>query len=132
MTMQEIEVLAAQLAEARDRLAAAIAAAPELFAERRSVTLHGVKTGPQEHHGGLSWEDDATLVARIRTRLPEQFAALVEVTERPRKEALAELDLATLQDLGVAVKRPAGSVTVRFVEADNQLDLFAQENREAA
>ena len=115
-TMQDIEALAAQLAEARDRLAAAIAAAPDLFEKKRSVVIHGIKTGFQRRHGSVEWDDDAALVAAIRRHVPERFAELVEVTERPMKEALAELDAATLESLGVRVKPAGERVIVRLIE----------------
>lgn len=124
-TIDEIERLAAAVAEARDRLVAAIAGSPELFAHQRSVLVRGIRAGLQLRRGALSWDDDAMLAARIRARLPEQFGELVEVSEIPSKDALAKLDPVTLQDLGVRVKAGGERVFVKLPgeRNDNQMAL---------
>jgi lysophospholipase L1-like esterase len=124
-TLHEIETIAAEIEAAQKRLAAAVAASPELFTKKRSIILHGVKTGFQQQHGSLTWNDDAAIVAAIRQQMPDHYNALVKVTEEPNKEALAEVDPATLRALGVKVN-PAGTrVIVKLIEAveDKQLSL---------
>lgn len=124
-TLQELETITAEIETFRKRLVEMIAASPELFAKKRSLILHGVKTGFQQRHGSLSWGDDAQLVAAIRFQMPDHFAALVDVAESPNREALAELNSETLVALGIKVN-PAGTrVVVRFVETadDKQMSL---------
>jgi hypothetical protein len=122
-TLQEIDVIAAELRAARERLVAAIAGSPELFAKHRSIVMHGIKAGFRQRPSSLSWEDDAVLIASIRQHLPEQFAKLVEVTETPKKDALAELVEETLRTLGVKVNPAGMRVIAKFVEAEDDKQL---------
>ena len=124
-TMQDIEQVAAQLEAVRARMIELITSSPELFAKRRTLVIHGMKVGLRQSTRDLSWEDDAALVAAIRQHLPLQFSELVEVSESPIKDALAEIDPTTLSVLGVKVKPAGARVIVKLVEAadDRQLSL---------
>lgn len=106
--------------ERRDRLAGAIAGAPELFERPRTVILHGIRVGFQKGRGAITWEDDARVVALIRRHLPDQAESLIKVTERPLKTALAQLSSADLRRIGVSVVETGDEIVIR--PADGELD----------
>lgn len=89
---------AAATGAARDRLAAAIEAQPELFLKPRSVQLHGIKCGIQSVPEKV--EPGPNTVELIRKNMPEAFDTLVRVEEKPIKAQLKELSRGDRQRCG--------------------------------
>jgi arsenate reductase-like glutaredoxin family protein len=102
----------------RDELAAAVAAAPQLFERPKTVVFAGIRVGYQKGRGAIAWEDDAKVCALIRRHLPDQAETLIKVIERPLKTALAQLSTADLKRIGVQVVETGDEIVIRPVDGD--------------
>jgi arsenate reductase-like glutaredoxin family protein len=110
--------------ERREQLAAAIAAAPQLFERPKTIVCHGLRIGYQKGRGSLTWDDDARVCTLIRRYLPDQADLLIHVTERPDKRALAQLDAAMLRRIGVQLVDVGEQVIIRPL--DGELDRLVE------
>jgi hypothetical protein len=99
------------------RLRVAIEANPELFERPKTVTFHGVKIGYQKQKGKIEWEDEASVIAKIKDLLPNQADMFIATFESPIKTALEQLDAATLKRLGVSVVEAGDKVVIRPVDS---------------
>lgn len=120
--LKALKAQAAAVATAEAELHNHIEANPALFTKPRTHILHGVKAGLMTSNGKLVWDmEDADLVEALKRRFREDDAwrDLVATREVPRKDALKQLDEATLARLGcriegagdvVVIKRTAGDV----------------------
>lgn len=123
--MRELKRAVNEAAEQHEVLRALIEAAPELFVRPRTVVFHGIKVGYQKGKGRIEWDDADRVVQLIRKHYPERAGLLIVTSERPAKEALAQLSAAELKRLGVSVVdaadevviRPTDSAVERMVEA---------------
>jgi hypothetical protein len=108
-----------ECAEREATLHTLLTAAPELFTRPRTATIHGIKVGWQKGKGGIEFDDPARVVALIHRHYPgEEGAALLHLTERPDKEALAKLSVAELRKLGCSVTETGDHVVIRPLNAD--------------
>ncbi len=107
----------ARVTEAEAVLRAEIEANPHLFVKPRTVVMEGVKLGYQKGKGRLSWADDARLVGLIRKHLPDAFDALVKTSERPVRDALANLSAGELKKLGVTMSDAGDEIVIRDTTA---------------
>ncbi len=103
---------------AEDDLRSTIEAAPHLFTKPRTRVLHGIKVGFQKGKGGLQVADESATIKLIRKHCPEQVDALIRVTEKPIKDALANLDATTLKKLGVHIVDANDVVVIRATDGD--------------
>ena len=103
-------------AEHHDALRALIDEAPGLFVKPKTVVLHGIKVGWQKGRGGIVWDDADAVVAAIQKHLPEQAEALIRWTAKPLKEALNQLDVATLKKLGCRIVDTGDEVLIKPVD----------------
>ena len=94
-------------------LSEAIDDSPELFVKPRTVTFHGVRVGFQKAKGRIEFDDAEQVVKLIRKHFPEQFDVLVKTTERPVKDALAQLSAADLKKLGINVVADSDEVVIK-------------------
>lgn len=94
-------------------LSEAIDESPELFVKPRTVTFHGVRVGFQKAKGRIEFDDADQVVKLIRKHFPEQFDVLVKTTERPVKDALAQLSAADLKKLGINVVADSDEVVIK-------------------
>jgi hypothetical protein len=118
--LAQIRKLLARVTDSRTALEALLLASPELFAQPRTVVVHGVKIGLRKGKGAIDWDDDEQIVRLIKKLFPEQADVLIRTTERPIKNALAELSAADLKRLGVTVEE-TGDVPV-IQPADSAVD----------
>jgi len=104
---------AAEIAGAKRALTAAIEAARGLFlhprAKSKTEVLHGIQVGYKSAGGKWVWPDEATLVARVKERLPERAADLIRTTETVLVSTLTE---AERQVLGIHYDPPRDVVVV--------------------
>ena len=115
-----IQEAADAAATARAALKQAIIERAEEFQKPRTRTYHGVRVGLRTLPRGVSYGSDASVVHRIRERLPDRFESLVRVTERPVVAALAALPAAQRDLLGIKVVPGEEAVVIR--PADGGLD----------
>lgn len=104
--------------QAEDDLRATLEAAPHLFTKPRTRVLHGIKVGFQKGKGGLKIADESATIKLIRKHCAEQVDALIKTTEKPIKDALANLDDTTLKKLGVQVVGVCDVVVIKATDGD--------------
>lgn len=116
--------------EAEAQLRAMIEMAPELFEKPKTVTFHGLRLGYMKGRGGIAWDDADAVVAAIQRHLPDQADQLIRWSGRPLKEALNQLDVATLRKIGCRVVDTGEEVVVKAV--DGALDKMVEALLKAA
>lgn len=103
-SMRGLRSAAAAVTKAGDELRAAIDENRALFVKPKSVVFSGVRCGLKKGRGTTDWDDDAQVVKLIRRHFPDQFEVLVKVTEKPVKDAMANLTADQLKKIGVRVE----------------------------
>lgn len=118
--LQDIKRQVVLTAECETALRNAIDAAPALFEKPKTRVLHGIKVGYRKGVGGLNWEDDADVVAKIEKHFkdPDEAVRYLIVKKKPSAEALDELDASTLKKFGIVVVETGEQVVVKAVESD--------------
>lgn len=104
--------------QAEDDLRSTLEAAPHLFTKPRTRVLHGIKVGFQKGKGGLQIADESATLKLIKKHCADQIEALIKTTEKPIKDALANLDAATLKKLGVHVVDAGDAVVIKATDGD--------------
>ncbi|MEN9357149.1 MAG: hypothetical protein RL695_1320 [Pseudomonadota bacterium] len=115
--MPALKKAIAAASEHHDQLKALIDAAPELFVKPRTVIFHGIKLGYLKGKGGIIWDDADAVVAAIQKHLPEQAEALIRWTGKPLKEAINQLDVASLKKIGCRVEDTGDEVFIKPVDS---------------
>lgn len=114
-----IDAAAEEEAAAKSDLQRLIDAAPQLFARPRSITTDGVKCGYRKAEDSLDWEDDATVIGRIRALdLETTSPVLIRTEESLNVAALAELDGNDLRRIGVRRIPGVDQSFVSFSDSD--------------
>ena len=108
----------AKAAEKHDQLKQLIEANPALFVKPRTVVYHGVKLGMQKGKGGISFDDAEQVVRLIKKHYPEQADVLVVTTEKPAKDALAQLTVAELKKVGCTVVDAGAAVVIKPTDSE--------------
>jgi hypothetical protein len=103
---------------AHEAVVDAVRAAPDLFAQKRSVVLHGIRAGWQKGKGALEWDDDADVVARIERHFADQADELIRVSKKPVRAALNELSTHDLRRLGITVEETGDEPFARLAEKE--------------
>lgn len=102
--LPEIRIQVREVAEAHDRLQAAIGAHPALWAgKRRTVVIAGVRVGMAKGKGKIEWDDPDQVVRLIRREFPDQAEALIRTREEPIRKAISELTVAELKRIGARI-----------------------------
>ncbi len=102
----------------RADLHAAVEANPALFEKPRSQIFHGVKVGYRKGAGKVTFVDADQVVKLIWLRLPEKAQTLIKTTEKPNKEAIAELEVAELKRIGCSIEATADVVEIKSVDSE--------------
>lgn len=102
------------LAKEREaELQAMLAESGELFVKPKTVIFHGIKVGYQKAKGKMEFDDPDQVVKLIRKHFPEQADVLIATSEKPAKEALAQLTAAELKRLGVTVVESGDQILIK-------------------
>lgn len=112
--------LTADFSAAYDRLTAAVAGAPGLFAKPKSVILHGIKLGYRKGSGKIEWDDDDAVMKLIRKHCPDLVDVLIQKKEKPLKGPLGELSADILKKLGITVEDTADVPFAALADGDSQ------------
>lgn len=120
--------------EHQEALLALVDQAPDLFVRPKSVVFHGVKVGYQKSKGKIEFDDAEAVVRLIKKYFPEQADVLISVSEKPAKEALANLTAGDLKRLGVQVTSDGEVVFVKFTDTavDKMVDALLSNAAEVA
>jgi hypothetical protein len=103
---------------ARAGLEAAVDARRDLFVRPRTRTVDGVRYGVTLQRGGIHYDSDAAVVARIEALMPDRAGLLIATTKVPVKTALADLHETELKRLGVERRGDTDKVVVKMVAGD--------------
>lgn len=115
-----IDAAAEEEAAAKAELQRLIDAAPQLFGKPRSITQDGVKTGYRKSEDTLDWDDDATVIARIRAlpELADLAPVLIRTEETLNIAALAELDGNARRKVGIRLIPGIDQPFITFTDSD--------------
>jgi acetolactate synthase small subunit len=114
-----IKRAAARAAGAKEKLKAAIEAAPQLFEKPRTRLFHGVKVGITKKKGRVEWDNEAKVVERIERLLPQDQVELLIRTEKSvLKPGVYDLTAADLKRLGITIVGDGDEVVVKVVDSD--------------
>lgn len=98
-----LEDAAEKRARAYEDLMSLLEVAPALFqGKKRSLSVDGVRAGYRKAEDTIDWSDDAQVITRIRSLIPDQEALLVRTQESLVVDALAQLDALTQRKIGVS------------------------------
>lgn len=112
------------VATARRALQVAIQQAPELWEKPRTRVFHGVQCGLRRVPGELTWDDDDTLIRKIRQFYVDEIGALIKTVEKPNANGLALLPEDEQRRLGLSVVGTGDRVVLKVVAPD--LDKFVR------
>lgn len=113
-----IKRAAERAAVAKEKLKAAIEAAPQLFEKPRTRLFHGVKVGLQKGKGETQIPNEEKTIELIRKHLEDQAEVLIKTEETLVKKALANLAAADLKRIGVNVIEAGDQVVVKVADSD--------------
>lgn len=115
-----IDLAAEEEAEANADLMDMVRAAPQLFKRPRSMTVDGVKAGYRKEEDGLTWEDEAQVIACIRALpdLADLAPVLIRTAESLNVLALGELNAQQRRMVGISLVQGVDKPFVTFVEND--------------
>lgn len=106
-------------AESKVALANLVDANRQLFTSPRTIVFHGIKVGLRKGAGGIDWDDDAKVVARIEKLFPKsQAELLIKTTKKPIAKALEDLDVSDLKKLGCTIEDTTDQVVIKPVDGD--------------
>lgn len=112
--MPQIKRLVRDVADAHDKLQAAVEASPELWAgKRRTVIVAGVRVGMAKGKGKIAWDDPEQVVRLIRRHFPGQADVLIRVKEEPVRKSLTNLTVAELRKIGCEVEDTDDQVVIK-------------------
>lgn len=115
-----IDTYAVAEAEARARLDCLLMDAPNLFVKPRSLVIDGVRCGYLKAADTADWDDDETVIARIKALRPDLVPLLIRSRESLIVDALVGLDGKTLVAFGI---RTITGVDAHFVSVgDNDAE----------
>lgn len=117
-----IKVLVGSVMERMSLLKAALEESRELFVKPKTMIFHGVKIGFMKAKGKISWADDDQVVKLIKKHLPDQADVLIKTTEKPVKDALANLPASDLKRIGVTVEDTSDQAFIK--STDSEIDKF--------
>lgn len=126
---------AARSAASRALLVTSVEQHPELFADKKTQTFHGIKVGFRKGKGALEITDETLFLKKLEQMFPVEAerGAFLHVEITPNKPALAELPAADLRRLGVQVTDTGDVVVVKPVAGDVDkfvAGLLAEKNEE--
>ena len=113
-----IKKAVAACADRHDTLAAAIQAAPELFARPRTKVMSGVRLGFAKQKGKLVINDAEKTLQLIRRHFTDQADRLIKTTEKPLKTALETLSVAELKRIGVTVMDDGDKIVIKPTDSE--------------
>lgn len=131
-SMKSIRRAVERAKTSRSELSAALEARKDLFVKPRTVVVDGIKVGWQKQKGTLSYEDAEQVCKLIRRHLPDMAEALIVVSERPVKDALAALPASDLRRIGVTLTNDTDVVVIKDTsgDIDKLVDALLREDTE--
>lgn len=118
--LEGLDAAAAEEAEAQAELQRLVDAAPQLFMRPRSFTVDGVKCGYRKSPDGLDWDDEASVIARIRALpgLADLAPVLISTKEVLNRAALEEIDGHDRRRVGIRLIPGIDEAFISFTDSD--------------
>lgn len=115
-----LDAAAEEEAAARAELQGLVEAAPQLFVRPRSIAQDGVKCGYRKSEDTLDWEDEASVINRIRAlpEMAELAALLIRTEESLNVAALSELDAKSRTRLGIRLIPGIDQAFISYTDSD--------------
>lgn len=115
-----IDLAAAEEAEARAELQALVDISPQLFQKPRSVLVDGVKCGYRKQEDGIEYDDEASVIARVRalTEFAELASVLIRSEEHLNASAIDQLDGNQRRRLGIRTVSGADQSFITYADTD--------------
>jgi len=115
-----IDAAAEEEAAAKAELQALVEAAPQLFGKPRSITQDGVKTGYRKSEDTLDWDDDKTVITRIKAlpELADLVPVLINTVETLNIGALENLDGNARRRVGIRLIPGVDLSFITFSDSD--------------
>jgi hypothetical protein len=114
--MPKLRKALAAATEAESDLMAIINDSADLFTRPKSVIFHGIKVGFKKGAGKIEWDDPDHVVRLIKKHFAEQADVLIITSEKPAKDALANLTAAELKKVGVTIEDTGDVAFARAVD----------------
>lgn len=132
--MGRLKKAVAAAKEREAELSGLIEQSTELFVRPKTVVFHGVKIGLQKAKGKLEFDDADQVLKLIRKYFPDQADVFINTTEKPAKDALAQLTAAELKRLGISVVESGDQILIKDTtgEVDKMVEALLKDEAEAA
>ncbi len=116
--LRGLRTAVARAQESKAVLNSAIELNKPLFTKPRTYVFHGIKIGFTKRNGKLEIADEAATVKRIHQRFGADAIAWLNVTEKPNKDALADMPAADLKKLGIELTEADDAVVIKAVDGE--------------
>lgn len=120
----QLDHTAEEEARAHAVLEAMVAGAPQLFDKPRSFAVDGVRVGYKKEPDSLDWDDDADVIARLRSLYAEHTETCIRTEETLVVDAIEQLDATAHRRLGI--RRIAGADHHYITIGDSDIDKIAK------
>lgn len=92
--------------------------ARELFDDPRTIIVDGIKVGLAKGRGGVDFEDETKVIAKIEKLLPGRAEELVKTEKSLKMSALKELPAADLARIGVKIESVGDQVVIKPIAGE--------------
>lgn len=116
--IKQIRREVSKAADKQSELKALVERAPQLFVKPRTLVIQGVKVGYQKGRGGIEFTDADAVVERIFKQMGDMADDYLHTTYKPNKEALLDLDVATLKKFGCTIRDTGDEVVIKPVDGE--------------
>lgn len=105
---------AERVAEAREELERSIKAAPGLFKDPKTRTLHGIRIGFKKQKGKVVFADEEATIKLMRKELPkDQQELLIRVRENVHKPSVYDLEVKDAKRFGITIEDDNDEVYIK-------------------
>lgn len=113
-----LDAAAEEEATAKAILQDLIDGAPQLFSRPRSILVDGVKSGYRKAEDQLDWDDESTVISKIRALALDTESVIIRTVESINVAALDELDGNDLRRIGVRRIPGVDQSFISFTDTD--------------
>ncbi len=102
----------------KENLSNAIEESRDLFKRPKTMTVHGIKFGLQKVSDDIEWDDEETVINRIKKTMVGQINVLINTKETLCKTALKQLPAPDLKKIGVSLVEGKEQVLIKDTNSD--------------
>lgn len=116
--MRYIKDFAQECLEKKSRLSNAIDESKALFAQPKSIVIHGFKIGLQKGKGRITIPDEEKTISLIKKNLADQVELLIKTEEKIIRASLNNLTAADLKKVGLNLIESTDEVLIKPTGSD--------------